>query len=69
AVTFVLAFMCFFFSMFITNDVSLITFVPMTLTGLGMAGEEVLTRWMVPGITLQCAEEVNGQNTEDHREE
>ena len=31
AVTFVLAFMCFFFSMFITNDVSLITFVPMTL--------------------------------------
>ena len=48
AVTFVLAFMCFFFSMFITNDVSLITFVPMTLTVLGMAGEEVLTRWMVP---------------------
>ena len=27
AVTFVLIFMCFFFSMFITNDVSLITFV------------------------------------------
>lgn len=53
AVTFVLAFMCFFFSMFITNDVSLITFVPMTLTVLGMAGEEVLTRWMVPVITLQ----------------
>lgn len=48
AVTFVLAFMCFFFSMFITNEVSLITFVPMTLTVLGMAGEEVLTRWMVP---------------------
>ena len=38
---------------FITNDVSLITFVPMTLTVLGMAGEEVLTRWMVPVITLQ----------------
>ena len=53
AVTFVLTFMCFFFSMFITNDVSLITFVPMTLTVLGMAGEEVLTRWMVPVITLQ----------------
>ena len=49
AVTFV----CFFFSMFITNDVSLITFVPMTLTVLGMAGEEVLARWMVPVITLQ----------------
>lgn len=32
---------------------SLITFVPMTLTVLGMAGEEVLTRWMVPVITLQ----------------
>lgn len=41
------------FSMFITNDVSLITFVPMTLTVLGMAGEEVLARWMVPVITLQ----------------
>ena len=53
AVTFVLVFMCFFFSMFITNDVSLITFVPMTLTVLGMAGEEVLTRWMVPVIPLQ----------------
>ena len=53
AVTFVLTFMCFFFSMFITNDVSLITFVPMTLTVLGMAGEEVLARWMVPVITLQ----------------
>lgn len=53
AVTIVLIFMCFFFSMFITNDVSLITFVPMTLTVLGMAGEEVLTRWMVPVITLQ----------------
>ena len=52
-VTIVLIFMCFFFSMFITNDVSLITFVPMTLTVLGMAGEEVLTRWMVPVITLQ----------------
>ena len=37
AVTIVLIFMCFFFSMFITNDVSLITFVPMTLTVLGMA--------------------------------
>ena len=37
AVTFVLIFMCFFFSMFITNDVSLITFVPMTLTVMGMA--------------------------------
>lgn len=52
-VTIVLIFMCFFFSMFITNDVSLITFVPMTLTVLGMAGEEVLTRWMVLVITLQ----------------
>ena len=49
----ILVLLCFFFSMFITNDVSLITFVPMTLTVLGMAGEEVLTRWMVPVITLQ----------------
>ena len=56
AVTIVLIFMCFFFSMFITNDVSLITFVPMTLTVLGMAGEEVLTRWMVPVITLHSCE-------------
>ena len=53
AVSFVLVFMCFIFSMLITNDVALITFVPMTITLLSMAGEELLKRWMIPIIVMQ----------------
>nr|MBP3597916.1 anion permease [Eubacterium sp.] len=36
----ILVFLCFFFSMFITNDVALITFVPFSLTVLQMAHRE-----------------------------
>ncbi len=36
----ILVFLCFFFSMGITNDVALITFVPFSLTVLKMAGRE-----------------------------
>ncbi len=36
----ILVFLCFFFSMIITNDVALITFVPFSLTVLKMAGWE-----------------------------
>ena len=46
----VLIFLCFFSSMFITNDVALITFVPLAMIVLKMAGlEEIL----VPVVVLQ----------------
>ncbi len=47
--TLVLVLMCFFFSMLITNDVALLTFVPFTVMVLRFAGEERL----VYVITLQ----------------
>lgn len=48
--TFILVFLCFFCSMFITNDVSLITFVPFAVMLLSTAGQ---TRLLIPVITLQ----------------
>lgn len=48
--TLVLVSLCFFSSMLITNDVSLITFVPFTITILSMAGRNDL---MIPIIVLQ----------------
>ena len=42
--------LCFFSSMFITNDVSLITFVPFSILILNMAG---LPEFMIPVIVLQ----------------
>ena len=48
----VLVGLCFFSSMFITNDVSLLTFVPLTLTALstlGKAGNKLL----IPIVVLQ----------------
>ncbi len=45
-----LVFLPFFFSMVITNDVSLITFVPFALVVLKMAGQE---RLIVPVVVLQ----------------
>ena len=46
----ILVFLCFFTSMFITNDVALITFVPFAVMMLSMTGQ---TRLMIPVITLQ----------------
>lgn len=46
----ILIFLCFFTSMFITNDVALITFVPLALTVLTMAG---LEHFVVPVVVLQ----------------
>lgn len=46
----VLVFLCFFFSMAITNDVALITFVPFAVTVLKMAGMEPLA---LPVVMLQ----------------
>ena len=48
----VLVFLPFFFSMLITNDVSLITFVPFALTVLHMAGQD---RLVIPTVVLQTA--------------
>ena len=45
-----LVLMCFFLAMLVTNDVSLITFVPFALEALGMAG---LTRRAIPVVTMQ----------------
>ncbi len=49
----VLVLMCFFFSMLITNDVALITFVPFTFTVLRLSGEEAVRKLAVPVIVLQ----------------
>ena len=48
--TAVLVFLCFFLSMFITNDVSLITFVPFTVLILTIIGQ---TKLMIYVIVLQ----------------
>ena len=50
AVSAVLVFLCFFFSMAITNDVALITFVPFAIAVLKMAGMEPL---VLPVVVLQ----------------
>lgn len=49
----ILVFLCFFFSMLITNDVALITFVPFTFTVLQLLGEERQRRMTLPIVVLQ----------------
>lgn len=49
----VLVLLCFFFSMVITNDVSLITFVPFTFIVLRLSGEDAVKKLAVPVIALQ----------------
>lgn len=49
----VLVLLCFFFSMVITNDVSLITFVPFTFIVLRLSGEDAMKKLAVPVIILQ----------------
>ncbi len=49
----ILVMLCFFFSMFITNDVALITFVPFTFIVLGLLGEEQEKRLLIPVVVLQ----------------
>ena len=51
--TIVLVLLCFFFSMVITNDVALITFVPFTLVILQNQTKEIRKRWIVPIVVLQ----------------
>ncbi|MGN1001822.1 MAG: SLC13 family permease [Oscillospiraceae bacterium] len=50
---FVLVGLCFFGSMFITNDVALMTFVPFTFAVLGGLGEETRRRFAPPVVCMQ----------------
>ncbi len=52
-VTLVLVLLAFFFSMLITNDVGLITFVPFTFTVLELLGEETRNRLVIPVVVLE----------------
>lgn len=49
----ILVLLCFFFSMLITNDVALITFVPFTFIVLRMLGEDAERRLMIPVVVFQ----------------
>lgn len=49
----ILVMLCFFFSMFITNDVALITFVPFAFIVLGLLGEEKEKKLIIPVVVLQ----------------
>lgn len=53
SVVLILVLLCFFFSMLITNDVALITFVPFTFTVLGMLEPEAKERLLIPVVVLQ----------------
>ncbi len=49
----ILVFLCFFFSMFITNDVALITFVPLTITIFSYGEEKLRNRWLARCVIMQ----------------
>lgn len=48
-----LVLLCFFFSMLITNDVALITFVPFTFVVGKMLGEDIYKKMILPTVVLQ----------------
>lgn len=48
-----LVLLCFFFSMLITNDVALITFVPFTFVVYRMLGERLYRKMVLPTVVLQ----------------
>lgn len=50
---FVLVGLCFFLSMLVTNDVALITFVPLTFIMLELAGTDTLGKWLLPTVAMQ----------------
>lgn len=49
----ILVMLCFFFSMLITNDVALITFVPFTFTVLKLLGGEQKKKLTIPVVVMQ----------------
>lgn len=50
---FILVMLCFFFSMLITNDVALITFVPFTFTVLDKLDSSIKNKTMIPVVAMQ----------------
>ncbi len=50
---FILVMLCFFFSMLITNDVALITFVPFTFTVLDMLSGDIKNQTIIPVVAMQ----------------
>ena len=48
----ILVMLCFFFSMLITNDVALITFVPFTFIILELLGSETESKLIIPVVVL-----------------
>ena len=52
-VTVILVCLCFFMSMFITNDVSLITFVPFTIILMKKRNPDTDSKWMLKVIVMQ----------------
>ena len=53
SIVFILVLLCFFFSMLITNDVALITFVPFTFTTLELLGNDKYKKLVIPVVVLQ----------------
>lgn len=49
----ILVFLCFFSSMLITNDVALITFVPLTILIMGRMDRTLRQRFLIPCVVLQ----------------
>ena len=49
----VLVLLCFFSGMFITNDVALITFVPLAMITLKLLGKEFFSHYVIPVVVLQ----------------
>lgn len=49
----ILVMLCFFSSMIITNDVALITFVPLTIIVLDILGEKRKERWLLSVVAMQ----------------
>lgn len=49
----ILVMLCFFFSMLITNDVALITFVPFSFIILELLGDEIQKKLLIPVIVMQ----------------
>lgn len=50
---FILVMLCFFFSMLITNDVALITFIPFTFIVLHLLGDAMERRLIIPVVVMQ----------------
>ncbi len=49
----ILIFLCFFLGMLITNDVALITFVPLSIIVLKLLGNDYFKKWIVPVVIMQ----------------